>query len=51
MWSRKVLSRTGEEVCCERCRDFGMGRKTVKWEEQSKPGHISQDAIPGKMSR
>lgn len=50
MWSRKVLSRAGEEACCEGCRDPGMGRKTVKWEEQSKPGHISQGAIPGETS-
>lgn len=44
MWSRKVLSRAGEEACCEGCRNPGMGRKTVK------SGHISQGAIPGETS-
>lgn len=50
MWSRKLLSRAGEEVCYEGCRDPGMGRKTVKRGEQNKPGHISQGAIPGETS-
>lgn len=51
LWSRKVLSRTGEEAGCERCRDPAMGRKTAKWGEQSKLGHVSQGAIPGETSR
>ena len=49
MWSRKVLSRTGDGTRLERCIDFDrwQGSQSRRGKQnRQRPGHVNQHGIP-----